>query len=580
MKRLLLILLLLPVFATHTANAQNWVWAKQSTCSDSWGSDLGMIGMDKSSSLPGIYIVGDNLGDSVCLHPYVFHNLADSVQTFIAKYDTVGNILWGLSSSNGQCGPMTITTDAEGNLYVLAMLFTDSVTFGTNTITNPNYIVGGWLSKNHCYVILKGNPFGNVVWTTCGGNVEEKGEALSIGGIAVDEAKNVYVDVSFDEAAMVIGSHVFSNINAPNDSGNIILVKYDSSGNFIWGKTFNGIGDNHAERLLMGSNNKLYLIGQFSSSTITFGTHSLSLNGSLQWGKSDPFLVELDTSGNAVWARNPSGNGMVNGIALDINNNIYVGGRVDDTMMTFGGYSFSNINLWWGSFIAKYDTSGTPLWAKFMYPVSSSAISSGSQATTVYEMATDPCGNVWVTGGLMPGTNRISDTDLIISGGGDNMLFSSFSPSGTLLQVYPLVAGGDDNAAMVADCDGNIYMAADSRPTLILGNDTLHHISGSNENMFVAKYNPNLGCNCATERAPNLSTVGGSIILYPNPTSTSLTISASDRITTIGITNLLGQTVYTNHCNSPQVQVDVSALPSGIYFVKVNGVEVRKFIKL
>ena len=67
--------------------------------------------------------------------------------------------------------------------------------------------------------------------------------------------------------------------------------------------------------------------------------------------------------------------------------------------------------------------------------------------------------------------------------------------------------------------------------------------------------------------------------IYPNPATTSLTISASDRITAIAITNLLGQAVYTNQYNSTQVQVDVADLPAGVYFVKVNGLEVRKFVK-
>ena len=70
-----------------------------------------------------------------------------------------------------------------------------------------------------------------------------------------------------------------------------------------------------------------------------------------------------------------------------------------------------------------------------------------------------------------------------------------------------------------------------------------------------------------------------SITIYPNPATTELTISAPDNITTIAINNLLGQTVYSHEYNSTQVHVDVADLPAGIYFVKVNGVEVRKFIK-
>jgi len=66
--------------------------------------------------------------------------------------------------------------------------------------------------------------------------------------------------------------------------------------------------------------------------------------------------------------------------------------------------------------------------------------------------------------------------------------------------------------------------------------------------------------------------------IYPNPATTSLTISAN-QINQITISNLLGQTIYSRQYNSPKVQIDVSTLPSGLYFVKVNGSEVKKFFK-
>lgn len=70
-----------------------------------------------------------------------------------------------------------------------------------------------------------------------------------------------------------------------------------------------------------------------------------------------------------------------------------------------------------------------------------------------------------------------------------------------------------------------------------------------------------------------------SISIYPNPVHNAFTISATDAITSIIITNLLGQTVYTNECNAPRLQIDVADLPNGTYFVKVNSGEVSRFVK-
>jgi len=66
---------------------------------------------------------------------------------------------------------------------------------------------------------------------------------------------------------------------------------------------------------------------------------------------------------------------------------------------------------------------------------------------------------------------------------------------------------------------------------------------------------------------------------YPNPATTDFTITAQNLINQIIITNVLGQTVYTHHYNNKQVQINVANLRSGVYFMKVNGSEVRKFVK-
>jgi len=74
------------------------------------------------------------------------------------------------------------------------------------------------------------------------------------------------------------------------------------------------------------------------------------------------------------------------------------------------------------------------------------------------------------------------------------------------------------------------------------------------------------------------------ISIFPNPATTSLIIQLNTNLRSaaegqITITNLLGQNLLSQNYNSPKVLMDVSTLPSGLYFVKVNGGEVRKFVK-
>lgn len=76
--------------------------------------------------------------------------------------------------------------------------------------------------------------------------------------------------------------------------------------------------------------------------------------------------------------------------------------------------------------------------------------------------------------------------------------------------------------------------------------------------------------------------------IYPNPATSQLTIQSTSVILSgvegqpinqLTITNPLGQIVYTNHYNSEKIQVDISTLSTGVYFLRINSTEVRKFIK-
>ena len=72
---------------------------------------------------------------------------------------------------------------------------------------------------------------------------------------------------------------------------------------------------------------------------------------------------------------------------------------------------------------------------------------------------------------------------------------------------------------------------------------------------------------------------GREVSLYPNPATTVLNIAADEKITSVAVSNISGRVVFLNYYNTGQVQINVAGLSSGIYFVKVNGVVVRQFLK-
>jgi hypothetical protein len=74
------------------------------------------------------------------------------------------------------------------------------------------------------------------------------------------------------------------------------------------------------------------------------------------------------------------------------------------------------------------------------------------------------------------------------------------------------------------------------------------------------------------------------IMVYPNPARDIITIETSEAnfIGSLSIINCSGQQFITRQFTKPKMQIDISNLPSGVYFVRLtndNTVAVGKIIK-
>lgn len=67
---------------------------------------------------------------------------------------------------------------------------------------------------------------------------------------------------------------------------------------------------------------------------------------------------------------------------------------------------------------------------------------------------------------------------------------------------------------------------------------------------------------------------------YPNPTATILNVEYSKTIQSVSVMNLLGQQLFENKTNNENVQVDLSVLQAGTYFVNVKSDGEVKTIKV
>lgn len=96
-------------------------------------------------------------------------------------------------------------------------------------------------------------------------------------------------------------------------------------------------------------------------------------------------------------------------------------------------------------------------------------------------------------------------------------------------------------------------------------------ISDIERGLFMVRLNPSLNTNEVQK---------GSVSITPNPAAELVSVAADFDIKTITVFDILGKKVLNKSFeNNTTVNLDVSSLQSGLYFVRVNELQVQKLIK-
>ena len=110
--------------------------------------------------------------------------------------------------------------------------------------------------------------------------------------------------------------------------------------------------------------------------------------------------------------------------------------------------------------------------------------------------------------------------------------------------------------SLVFDADGNFYFG-DVYDYVVRKIDTFHVLAGI---ISVCK--------------------SDSLSVFPDPATTELTIVSHDAITALEIIDDIGRTIYSfTRAGVLQLHINVADFPSGVYLIKVNGIQISKFIK-
>lgn len=107
-------------------------------------------------------------------------------------------------------------------------------------------------------------------------------------------------------------------------------------------------------------------------------------------------------------------------------------------------------------------------------------------------------------------------------------------------------------------------------------------ICDASNNVFIADLNNSRirEINYIPEAVPNTTRQVMICAVYPNPAVDQITVTSPDRIGNIVIINMIGQVVYSQaYTGHAAITLSVRDYVPGVYFVRVNGGSVAKFVK-
>ncbi|MEW6196102.1 MAG: SBBP repeat-containing protein [Bacteroidota bacterium] len=257
------------VFVVKYDTNGNIVWAKRAGGSS--GDTANCITINASS----IYLTGFFMGNTSIFGEDTLSSVGNS-DVFIVKYNTNGDAIWAKSAggSGGEIG-YYINTDADGNLYIVGNLGSGGATFSSVQLTSA----GG----NDIFV-AKYNASGDVIWAkSAGGTGNDYGYNVAV------KNKNIYVSGYFNDVA------TFGSFQLTTNGGNDVFIsKYDENGNVILARSVGGTGTDDGWGIALDDKENIYVGGRFGSSSISFGSYTLTNSNSATTGTSyDVFVAKF-----------------------------------------------------------------------------------------------------------------------------------------------------------------------------------------------------------------------------------------------------------------------------------------------
>jgi hypothetical protein len=279
---------------------------------------------------------------------YVSKSDATTGKYKICKLDLSGNLQWEIDSGVPvvNANIKDIACDNFGGIYIVGG-FGCNMTLGSFSLAFSGYQ----------FFVAKLDSDGNYLWAQQSSS-EGDGQIFQHINLKVSSRGSVYVFGDFF-GPFNLGDTTFSHVGYTNG----FVASYSIYGEFRWaynaGSNDPPGGQEFITSVDEDSMGNTYAVG-FYDQTFVFGSTILADMS----GYSNAFIFKLDPTGQPLWAKSIDGawKKTAEFVKVDHNDQVYVTGSFGDPVNFGSGVTLSNAG-YLEPFLAKYDSTGTTLWA-------------------------------------------------------------------------------------------------------------------------------------------------------------------------------------------------------------------------
>jgi hypothetical protein len=382
------------VYISKLNAAGNFIWAKRLGGQNDVNFPNSANGLSITSDLLGNVIVAGNFTQHIDLDPNPV-NLISYISTgasdgFILKLNQNGDYQWSqkIGSTNGDF-VNGITTDIAGNIFATGS-FAGTVDFDGTAGTANATPVG--LSDIFVLKLSTHGAFGYV--KTFGGTASDVGNAIT-----VDGSGNIYTTGNFAGTSDFDPSAATANLTS-NGGGDVFISKLNSSGNYLWAKSFGGTVTTNPDQgnaITTDEQGNVFVAGIFratNAATAVDFDPGAGVDNKFVVNAYDFFVTKLNAAGNyiASLTAGSTTNDVAYGIAIDAEDNINIVGSISGPIdFDINGLGYVLTPNATDVFVAKYNSAFEFLQADV---ISSNSIN----ADIAYGIVIDGASNIHLTG--------------------------------------------------------------------------------------------------------------------------------------------------------------------------------------